>query len=85
LKEISSLERVEINNLICSIGGWLDGGFDGAAGSLLIFTIPFEIGFGRIERVMEEVASKFMVDRWMYGNVYDAKDGVTPLNWWKKN
>jgi hypothetical protein len=19
---------------------------------------------------------------WYYGNVYDLKDGVTPLNWW---
>lgn len=32
--------------------------------------------------MMEKACSAFPVDKWMYGNVYDVNDGVTPLNWW---
>jgi hypothetical protein len=49
---------------------------------LLIFTIPVSVGFSTIERTMDEISARFRVDQWIYGNVYDTKDGVTPLNWW---
>jgi hypothetical protein len=26
--------------------------------------------------------SKYPGCQWIYGNVYDPADGVTPLNWW---
>jgi hypothetical protein len=68
--------------MVKAIGGWLDGGKDGTSVHLLIFTIPVRAGFGAIEGVMARISEKFAVVNWMYGNIYDIKDGVTPLNWW---
>lgn len=75
-------DRAEITKLVRDIGGWLDGGHDSPSGHLLIYTIPVSIGFGNIERVMTQLSEKFPIEKWMYGNVYDTRDGVTPLNWW---
>ncbi len=75
-------ERWKIIKMVESTGGWLDGGKDGAAGHLLIFTFPFSTGFGRIEEVMDEIQMKSKTDRWVYGNIYSLEDGKTPLNWW---
>jgi hypothetical protein len=75
-------DRRDIVEMIESIGGWLDGGVDGHAGCLLILTIPASVGFEKIESVMAIVSSRFSMEKWMYGNVYDVRDGSTPLNWW---
>jgi hypothetical protein len=82
LNACDSEDRIEITNLVRSIGGWLDGGSDAGSGFLLIYTIPVTAGFSAIQNVMAQVSQRFSVDKWMYGNVYDTKDGVTPLNWW---
>lgn len=81
-KKLPEDDRSKIDSEMSLIGGWLDGGKEGIAGHLLIYTIPIRVGFKRIENVMERIADRFSVDRWMYGNVYDTRDGVTPLNWW---
>lgn len=75
-------ERTTIVGIVESVGGWLDGGYDDPAGTLLVFTIPVSSGFDAIEAAMIRIAAECAVDRWLYGNVYDMRDGVTPLNWW---
>jgi len=75
-------DRQAAATIVEAIGGRLDGGKDSDAGHLLIFTIPISVGFRAIEQAMADVSARLPVDRWMYGNVYDTKDGVTPLNWW---
>jgi hypothetical protein len=74
------LEELEIQNLreaVEKIGGWLDGG------SLLIFTIPISTGFQTIANLFDGAKKDVPDISWLYGNVYDPKDGNTPLNWWK--
>ena len=60
------------------IGGALDGG--GVAS--LVFTIPLAVGFPAVEEVMSKACKDNPGSSWMYCNVYDPKDGETPLNWW---
>lgn len=62
------------------LGGWLDGIEKGT----LVFSVPVSAGFPAIEGVMSEAMKRFPDAEWGFGNVYDPKDGVTPLNWWKK-
>jgi hypothetical protein len=40
-------------------------------------------GFAEIEKVLEEAVQAHGAAAWMYGNVYDPQDGITPLNWWQ--
>jgi len=63
---------------VAALGGRLDGETPG----LLVFTIPVSAGFPAIERIFYEADKRCPGCRWMYGNVYDPADGVTPLNWW---
>jgi hypothetical protein len=35
-----------------------------------------------IEFVFIEFVAAHPGTEWMFGNVYDPRDGVTPLNWW---
>ncbi|MBK9579199.1 MAG: DUF4265 domain-containing protein [Fibrobacterota bacterium] len=55
---------------------------DGEAPQLLVFTIQVSVGFSTVQRVFNELAQMVPGLEWYYGNVYDALDGVTPLNWW---
>lgn len=50
--------------------------------ALLVFSIPVELGFTKIETIFNGGAKKFIGSKWYYGNVYDPRDGKTPLNWW---
>ncbi len=75
-------ERREVEELVSSRHGVLDGGLDGKSGRLLIFNFPIHVGFETIEATMNEISKRFEVDQWLYGNVYDTADGKTPLNWW---
>ncbi|MDR3659728.1 MAG: hypothetical protein P4L86_04845, partial [Mycobacterium sp.] len=61
---------------------WLDGKLESANEWLLVYTIPVSSTFAKIEGVMAYAQQKFPGCRWFYGNVYDPKDGTTPLNWW---
>jgi len=73
------LDRATVS--VRAIGGWLDGGMDVANSHLVIYTIPVDVGFPEVERVMGEIAKEPTFATWMFGNVY-GDDGVTPLNWW---
>ena len=68
--------------LVTEIGGWLDGRQDLGSYGGLVYTIPVEAGFRRIEEIFERLQRRFESFTWMYGNVYDPKDGCTPLYWW---
>ncbi len=48
---------------------------------VLVYSIHVSCGFNAIEAVLN--ACMTPDSAWFYGNVYDAEDGVTPLNWWQ--
>ena len=48
----------------------------------LVYTIHFSIGFKQIEEIFNDACDAFDESMWLYGNVYDDKDGKTPLGWW---
>ena len=60
------------------LGGKLDSSSDRA----LVYSIHVNVGFSEIEKILDSIMSRFTDSVWYYGNVYDPKDGVTPLNWW---
>ena len=70
----------ELEPQIIALGGRMDGQTPG----LLVFTIPVSAGFPAIERVFYDAEKRYSGCGWMYGNVYDPADGVTPLNWWSQ-
>ncbi len=47
-------------------------------------SLPVSVGFPVIENVMERFLQAQPESEWYFGNVYDRRDGVTPLNWWKE-
>ena len=61
----------------------LGGVVDGRARRETVFTVPVSAGFPAIERVMERFMARNPDVEWYYGNVFDPRDGVTPLNWWE--
>jgi hypothetical protein len=63
---------------VAELGGVLDGQIERG----MVFTIPITAGFPAIESVFNEFVSAHPGTEWMFGNVYDTRDGVTPLNWW---
>lgn len=73
LREIESLA----SNLMSEVAGRLDG----KGPFELVYTIPVDVGFIRIEKVLGRVVEEFRQVEWVYGNVYDV-DGTTPLGWW---
>lgn len=66
------------------LGGRLDGEAVASRNSMLVLTIPVYAGFPAIERLMEVAKTISPTCEWFYGNVYDIRDGVTPLNWWSQ-
>ncbi len=64
-----------------SLGGSLDGGYKD---KLLIFNFPISIGFDQIENFANAATGLYPDSEWSYGNIYDSKDGQTPLNWWRE-
>lgn len=59
----------------------LGGELDIETPRMLVYSIHVSCGFQQIENILNGVASDDVA--WMYGNVYDPDDGVTPLNWWQ--
>jgi hypothetical protein len=51
---------------------------------MLVFSIHVSCGFAAIENIMNQHVHLETNSAWMYGNVYDPNDGVTPLNWWQE-
>lgn len=59
----------------------LGGELDTETPRFLVYSIHVSCGFTTIETLLNKYVSG--EDRaWLYGNVYDPTDGVTPLNWW---
>jgi len=50
---------------------------------MLVFSIHVSCGFTQIEQALNEHIGDETNSEWYYGNVYDPKDGATPLNWWQ--
>lgn len=50
---------------------------------MLIYSIHVSCGFKQIEAILDDLIGEETNSAWIYGNVYDPSDGVTPLNWWK--
>ena len=48
----------------------------------LVYTIHVSIGFKAIESLLNEACKDYPEVVWYYGNIYDAEDGTTPLEWW---
>lgn len=63
-------------------GGRLGGALDGAIERGLMFTVPVSAGFRAGEAVHNVGVAEHPGWEWFFGNVYDPKDGVTPLDWW---
>ena len=49
---------------------------------MLVYSIHVSCGFKTIEELLDDYVDEDEGSMWMYGNVYDPKDGITPLNWW---
>lgn len=69
----------DLTGKVDAIGGWLDGSIDRG----MVFTIPSSVGFETIESIFNDFLSVTPGIEWVYGNVYDPKDGTTPLGWWE--
>lgn len=73
---ISDVDRFATGRVI-QLRGWLDG----KAAKELVYTIPVSAGFPAIEGLFSEVKAAYPdVGSGYFGNVYDERDGVTPLN-----
>jgi hypothetical protein len=77
--DIEALEKFTMSRLT-PLGGRLDG----KDSKLLVYTVPVSAGFQAVEKVLNEAVTSYPGAEWYYGNVYDPKDGVTPLNWWRQ-
>lgn len=60
----------------------LDGIRELRSPNALVYSLHVNIGFSAVETLFDNAASQFMDCMWYYGNVYDPRDGTTPLNWW---
>jgi hypothetical protein len=50
---------------------------------MMVFSIHVSCGFQEIEKLLNQYVGDKTQSAWFYGNVYDPKDGTTPLNWWQ--
>ncbi len=82
---IRVLSRVDISPIAEALGPALEklgGELDTETERMLVFSIHVSCGFKSIEALINQhVDGQNSV--WMYGNVYDPKDGETPLDWWQ--
>lgn len=70
----------DLSPILEKLGGQLDFSND----RMLVFSIHVSCGFQAIEQALNDHVGEENESIWMYGNVYDPKDGVTPLNWWQE-
>ena len=68
----------DVRGVAESLGGSLDGGYS----RMLVLTIPLAAGFDAVAAAFDEAVRRHGGSAWLYGNVYDPSDGITPLNWW---
>src|SRR5262249_50230166 len=69
---------MEIAPYIASLGGRMDGQTAG----LIVYSIPSDVGFQAIEKVLEAAVRRHPGAQWQYCNVYDSETGE-PLRWWE--
>lgn len=70
----------DITPLLEKMGGQLDYENERA----LVYSIHVSCGFAAIEQILNDHIGDESESMWLYGNVYDPADGVTPLNWWQE-
>lgn len=75
----SSEVTADVRRAAESLGGRLDGGYS----RMLVLTIPIAAGFDTVARVLDDAVRRHAAASWLYGNVYDPADGMTPLDWWR--
>jgi hypothetical protein len=68
--------------LVASSVKAINGSLDEQTERMLMVSIPVSAGFDVIEAMMSDLLASVDDSTWFYGNVYDAMDGETPLNWW---
>lgn len=73
-----SVATADVRLVAESLGGHLDGGYS----RMLVLTIPLAAGFDAVAHAFDEAVHRHAGSAWLYGNVYDPSDGMTPLNWW---
>jgi hypothetical protein len=71
-----------IKDDLCAALEKLGGELDFSNERMLIFSIHVSCGFNEIEKILNKRVGEHTQSAWVYGNVYDPKDGTTPLNWW---
>jgi hypothetical protein len=77
--DAGSAETADLSRTAVALGGRLDGGWS----RMLVLTVPLSVGWDRIEASLNAAVERFGGSSWLYGNVYDPSDGVTPLRWWE--
>lgn len=82
IRVFSKLNTDELDQMLTPELELIDGKLDVKAPRILVYSIHVSIGFQKIEDTLNKVLTGFPDTVWYYGNVYDADDGVTPLNWW---
>lgn len=75
----SSAVTADVRAVAASLGGRVDGGYS----RMLVLTIPLAAGFDAVARALDDAVQRQAAASWLYGNVYDPADGMTPLNWWR--
>ena len=70
--------RNELHESAVQLGGSLDGAIERG----MSFTFPLSTGFATIEKFFNTWVETHEGWTWYYGNIYDLKDGHTPLGWW---
>jgi hypothetical protein len=81
---IRVLAKTSITSIRDALTGELEklgGQLDIDSERILVYSIHVSCGFQAIEQIL----NKYVGGEdcfWYYGNVYDANDGETPLNWW---
>ena len=78
LSEASAV-TAEIRGVAEALGGQLDGGYS----RMLVLTVPLAAGFDAVARAFDDSVRRHAGSSWLYGNVYDPADGMTPLDWWR--
>jgi hypothetical protein len=73
-------ETADLSRTAGALGGHLNGGWS----RMLVLTVPLAAGWAAIESSINAAVERLGASSWLYGNVYDPADGVTPLRWWEE-
>lgn len=82
IRVISRADIAAISDQLTPALEKLGGELDLENERMLVYSIHVSCGFKTIEQLLDQHVSNDTL--WLYGNVYDPKDGTTPLNWWQE-